>query len=882
MRLLNCHVYGFGKLSDYDRNFTGGLNEIIEANGRGKTTLAVFIKTMLFGFAGESKRDEVSNERKRYTPWRKSGIYGGTLTFETEKGEYRVERIFDTKKSAEDSFKLYDNKTKLESNDYSSNIGEELFGIDTDSFAKTVFVRQGDCEAEVTAGINAKIGGITDQLADMKNYEKVEKELKDRLNALSEKRKTGELFKLKERLSSLYLSEERKNAEEDKIIVLEKRREDIKKEIGIREKEKRNLQEKLKKVLAYKDIKSITERRKELIAMRDRQKERVILTERYFKGRIPETAEIEKYLDEAQTIEAKKAGVLNLSLTEDEEKRKRDLDECFKEGLPKESELEGVRKNISALKEVERSKAASDLSSAESESLKNGRARFESKLMNISEIDEAIEIIKKTGEAKTALAVKEAEAERVKKEIDVKEAEHGNNKSFFMFAVGLILFVSGIFISFRLIYIGLAVAALGTVAIFYFIKTGFQKKAEKEKYKNELKAYRELLKTIDNEKERIEEEEAKVCELLNRFTVSYDEKTVFAELFMLKNEATEYLKLKRRYEEYKSGGFEEKEKEANEAIEGFFKAYGALRNEEEYEILLKNLIHDMEEYKRIIKKAADAEKVKKELSDTENFVKSYLKELSFSDYTDMKEKFKEIRDKVIFLNGLYSSLREAEEAITGFDKENEDLKLASANETEAEVSAEELGDEIRRDELFIQEKKEELLNLSQEISEGEKSIEELSEEVREKEELTEKINELRHRYDILEKTKAYLERARINFTGKYMNPIKSSFDRYYDLISGGDGKIYELDAELGLSLKEEGKNRDIRLLSDGYRDLVGLCRRMAMVDAMYKEEKPFIIFDDSFVNLDKERLKGGFKFLKELEKEYQIIYFSCHESRAKG
>ena len=57
---------------------------------------------------------------------------------------------------------------------------------------------------------------------------------------------------------------------------------------------------------------------------------------------------------------------------------------------------------------------------------------------------------------------------------------------------------------------------------------------------------------------------------------------------------------------------------------------------------------------------------------------------------------------------------------------------------------------------------------------------------------------------------------------------------------------------------------------------------MAMVDAMYKEEKPFIIFDDSFVNLDKERLEGGFKFLKELEKEYQIIYFSCHESRAKG
>jgi len=61
--------------------------------------------------------------------------------------------------------------------------------------------------------------------------------------------------------------------------------------------------------------------------------------------------------------------------------------------------------------------------------------------------------------------------------------------------------------------------------------------------------------------------------------------------------------------------------------------------------------------------------------------------------------------------------------------------------------------------------------------------------------------------------------------------------------------------------------------------MVGLCRRMAMVDAMYGKEKPFLILDDPFVNLDESRLEGAKEFLNRLAETYQIIYFSCHESR---
>ena len=55
--------------------------------------------------------------------------------------------------------------------------------------------------------------------------------------------------------------------------------------------------------------------------------------------------------------------------------------------------------------------------------------------------------------------------------------------------------------------------------------------------------------------------------------------------------------------------------------------------------------------------------------------------------------------------------------------------------------------------------------------------------------------------------------------------------------------------------------------------------RLALVEAMYQEEKPFLILDDPFVNLDDDKLEQGKKMLSRLSGEYQTIYFTCHESR---
>jgi len=59
-----------------------------------------------------------------------------------------------------------------------------------------------------------------------------------------------------------------------------------------------------------------------------------------------------------------------------------------------------------------------------------------------------------------------------------------------------------------------------------------------------------------------------------------------------------------------------------------------------------------------------------------------------------------------------------------------------------------------------------------------------------------------------------------------------------------------------------------------------LCMRFALVDALFTGEKPFVILDDPFVNLDDEHTAEALRMLKELAKDRQIVYLVCNSSRS--
>ena len=238
-----------------------------------------------------------------------------------------------------------------------------------------------------------------------------------------------------------------------------------------------------------------------------------------------------------------------------------------------------------------------------------------------------------------------------------------------------------------------------------------------------------------------------------------------------------------------------------------------------------------------------------------------------------------IEEKVKEINILKTDYEKIKKEKELFEINNDISELDNNENISKNMSLTEIDENLRRIAGEIEAHNKNISGYSRQIDEFEEKLEYISECENELENLTERYEENKHKYRILEETKDMLEMAKAAFTAKYTAPIKNGFDKYYNMITGNPDNTYRLDANINLSHKELGLDRNIKFLSMGYKDLVGVCMRMALVDAMYEKEKPFVIFDDSFVNLDKDKLDAGIRFLDCLSKEYQVIYFTCHESR---
>ena len=157
MRLISCHVNNYGKISNKTFDFEKGITEFYLDNGEGKTTLASFIRAMLYGLESYTKATKVFVERKRYYPFG-GGSFGGSLTFEHGGHEYTVERTFDKASKTRDTVKLYCGGSEMETEE-TTPLGMRMLGLDSESFARTLYVDSDDMELRATAGIGGKLNG---------------------------------------------------------------------------------------------------------------------------------------------------------------------------------------------------------------------------------------------------------------------------------------------------------------------------------------------------------------------------------------------------------------------------------------------------------------------------------------------------------------------------------------------------------------------------------------------------------------------------------------------------------------------------------------------------------------------------------------------------
>lgn len=137
---------------------------------------------------------------------------------------------------------------------------------------------------------------------------------------------------------------------------------------------------------------------------------------------------------------------------------------------------------------------------------------------------------------------------------------------------------------------------------------------------------------------------------------------------------------------------------------------------------------------------------------------------------------------------------------------------------------------------------------------------------------------LEKRYNLLQKTKTYLEMAKERFALQYKEPILEAFQKYFQSICT-EPLQFQMSEDLELSFVDRGLSREQGYLSEGLQDLCRFCQKLAIFDAMFREEKAFLLLDDPFSHLDEKNGARARALLEELAKSRQIFYFTCSEER---
>ena len=185
----------------------------------------------------------------------------------------------------------------------------------------------------------------------------------------------------------------------------------------------------------------------------------------------------------------------------------------------------------------------------------------------------------------------------------------------------------------------------------------------------------------------------------------------------------------------------------------------------------------------------------------------------------------------------------------------------------------------REDENKIAELEREMSITVFSIEECERALEEEDGLIFSKAQLLKKENEAKSRLFAIEGAEKYLKKASEAMSVRYLDKIKSALNYY---LSKADGEYSELMLDTSLSIKkrEGAVFRDADAYSKGTRNLYALCLRLAITDALYTSELPFIILDDPFAHFDEKRLMASLSLLREIAKDRQIIYLTCTPNRA--
>ena len=797
MKLISCYIENFGLIHTAEYHFKRDLDCHLSDNGTGKTTLTAFIEAMLYGIGEGRKQTLDENPRKKYTPWQ-GGKFGGSLTLEVGKKKYIIERSFGSK-PADDTFRLIDADTGRISEDYSANIGEELFGIDRDGFLRTAFLSEKNLRGKNdNKSISAKLSDLVGVDGDVGEFDSAIKLLDERRKFYQKKGGSGEIHNTRERmlecerrLDSLTRLEE---ATAEKENTLKELTSDKAKLLELH----KSTNARLETLNAQRERKGHEEAYATMLAELATEKSRFEKAKEFFAAGVPSPEDIELAARSHSRAEVLKTEALAESGNEEYVM----LGEFFK--------------NKTSYAEIDDAEQSASL--------------VEDKAKQIAEIDNGTDSVSKEmdaifpGGAPTREAIESFKKNEKRTLLKMAVILLGS----MALTIGFIL--GGIF-RFTLAPIGFIVSTALSLSILIGGKgknelsnlgIDLKKGVKITSLEADLSRYEQLAKMREERRMALSEEHArlslKVYDFLGKFPVT-DADSMLDAVITIKHRFNRYNAFNMASEmsaSDKLGKLKESDRLA-ESAKSFLAKFPTTTSSPFTEI------RDMLATYNHFKMSVAARSAKCDEYAVRYGVTGNTTSLSFDDEVSLKDQLASLDEKEKALEGSISLIRH-----------------------EIDTARAELD---RRDEIEMQ-----------------------------REELEELYKKHVDSYETIQKAASYLNEACDNITYKYLGKTKEKFEEYSRLIAGADGE-YTLNTSFELMRTEKGEAHGIDSYSRGIRDLYALGLRLALIDALYENEAPFIILDDPFTAFDDDKLARAKSTLKAISKSKQILYFTCSSAR---
>ncbi len=223
MIIERIDIKSFGMITDMSLDFSEDINVIVGRNEAGKSTVAAFIKYMLFGFPAENKTDG-PDERSKRINW-DSGIAEGSMTVRVGDKRYLLNRITERVENGQRvSYKEDSSILDLETGSPAFGkvpAGEVFFGVDRDLFDNTAFIGQIGDSAINEGSVKQSIENILFSGNERINNQRAASKVSVRMEALLHKSGSGgTIYELERR--SVQLRDKFKLADEDNKQILAK------------------------------------------------------------------------------------------------------------------------------------------------------------------------------------------------------------------------------------------------------------------------------------------------------------------------------------------------------------------------------------------------------------------------------------------------------------------------------------------------------------------------------------------------------------------------------------------------------------------------------------------------------------------------------------